>query len=397
MTKKITIDWEAQENVEWHDYKPKKQTDKRRSLLITTDNFLPRWDGISRFLSEIVPRLKHSYDITIVAPDYGAVKMEGVRIVQIPLQKKTFGDYTPSSFQYRTIKRLVRQSDLVLNQALGPIGMCSILAANRLHRPIASYIHNVEWELFPKALAHPLFRGPIVGCAKSFVRFFYNRCTTLILPSENIAEQYSWQRIRTRKHIAHLGVDTTKFKPGEKDKAREKLGLPKDTFIIGFHGRIAYEKNLLTLARAFARVDIPDKMLLIVGEGVPELRERLKKLRDVRLAGIQDNVVPWLQSMDIYAQPSFTETTSLAVLEAMACSLPVVSSKVGFIKHYIIDDHNGMFFENTSTYPLIRKLQKLYENEKLREKLGANARKTIEKSFQWDQTAQRITDALDSI
>lgn len=396
MTKKIMIDWEEQENVEWHDFRPAKKPGGKRNLLITTDNFLPRWDGIARFLSEIVPRLKDSYDITIACPDYGHVHIEGVEIVQIPLWTRVFGDYTPARFRYAKIRKLVKQADLVFNQALGPIGTCAILAARQCRRPIANYIHSVEWELFPKALASPLFRGPLVSVSKAVVRFFYNRCSLLIVPSENIAEQFSWQRISTPKRIAHLGVDTKKFVPGDTERARERLDLPEG-FTIGFHGRIAYEKNLLSLARAFQQVDIPNKRLLIVGDGVLKLKARLEDVPGVTVAGSTNDVVPWLQAMDLYVQPSFTETTSLALLEAMACGLPVITSKVGFIKYYIIDGQNGMFFDNVNTYQLALRIEQLYKDAKRRKRLGSNARKTIEKSFRWENTAEAIKDALDSI
>ncbi|MBR9700488.1 glycosyltransferase family 4 protein [Candidatus Woesearchaeota archaeon] len=399
MGKRVMIDWEADENVEWHDYSPKKNPDKktRRSLLITTDNFLPRHDGISRFLSEILPRLKDKYEITVVCPDYGPARMDGVRIVQIPLRKKTFGDYTPAKFNLRDIKELVKSSDLVFNQGLGPIGLCGIIAAKTFRRPVISYIHSVEWELFPKAIANGIFRGPIVSFSKLFARLCYNRCTMLIMPSENIAEQFSWQRITTPKRVAHLGVDTTKFKQGNKRKIREKLDLPKDAFIVGFHGRIAHEKNILTLVRGFKRMDVKNKQLLIIGDGVKELKDRLRRIRGVTITGSTDKPEEYLQALDVYVMPSFTETTSLAVLEAMATGLPVVSSRVGFIKYYIIDGENGMFFDNKSGFDLMRKIEELSKDHVLRAKLGLNARKTIEKSFRWEMTAENVKDVLDEI
>lgn len=398
--KKILIDWESQENIEWQDYAAEERADlsARRHLVVTTDNFLPRWDGISRFLSEILPRLKNRYDITVVSPDYGACDIPGIEVVQIPLMKRAFGDYTPPQFAFGTLRHIVRKADLVFNQSLGPIGVSAILAARSMKRPIASYIHSVEWELVPKALARAQLRGPLVAGTKTIVRLLYNQCTMLIVPSENIAEQFSWQRIRTQKRVAHLGVDTAKFTPIASSKERrEQLGLPKDAFIIGFHGRIAHEKNLLTLLRGFKRFAHPKKHLLIVGDGVAEIRSRLSRHKDVTVAGIQDNVVPWLQAMDVYVMPSFTETTSLAVLEAMACGLPVVSSKVGFIKYYIIDEQNGMFFDHHNGFDLARKLSRISKDPDLQNRMGQNARRTIEKSFRWEHTAESIRKALDEI
>jgi glycosyltransferase involved in cell wall biosynthesis len=395
---KVVIDREQLKDVEWRDLSKVKQHQGKRRLLITTDNFLPRWDGISRFLSEIIPRLKETYDITVIAPEYGHVTIDGVEIIKIPIGKKSYGDYTPARFQYKRIARLVRRSDVVFNQALGPIGMCAILAAKRFRRPVASYTHSIEWELVPRAMS---FLGPIRGAlypiSKALVRFFYNRCTVLIVPSENIAELLSWQHIGTPKSIAQLGVDTKKFGPADRKKARESLNLPQDAFIVGYHGRIGYEKNLVVLLRAFRRLKMPNKRLIIVGDGVAAIKNKLLRHPDVMVTGSTNHVAPYLHAMDIYVLPSFTETTSLAVLEAMACGLPVVSSKVGFIKYYIIDGENGLFFDNASPYDLSLKIARLYNDRILRSKLAINARRTVVEKFNWENTAEEIKEILDRI
>ena len=88
---RVTIDRDEMENIEWQDVQSssKNTFGQKRRLLITTDNFLPRWDGISRFLSEIIPRLKETYEITVIAPDYGHVSIDGIEIVKVPLKKKS--------------------------------------------------------------------------------------------------------------------------------------------------------------------------------------------------------------------------------------------------------------------------------------------------------------------
>jgi len=399
MGKRVTIDWDERENVEWQEYAPKRATEgeTKRRLLIATDNFLPRWDGISRFLSEILPRLRDTYDITVIAPDYGPATIPGVRIVRVPIARNRYGDYRPAKFSYRYVRTLVKSSDIVFTQALGPIGVAAILAARSCKRPVVAYIHSVEWELVPKALAAPIFRGPLVTITRFLARWLYNRCTMLILPSESTAEQFSWGGVRTPKRIAHLGVDTKKFHHGDRKAARELLRIPQDAFVVGYHGRVAHEKNLITLLRGFRRLRVAHKRLLIIGDGVPAIVDRLRKHTDVTVSGFTDDVALWLQAVDVYVQPSLTETTSLSVLEAMACGLPVVSAKVGFITYYLIDGHNGVFFDNTDAQELSVKLAQLHRDPVFRTKLGLNARKTIEKSFQWDATAQNIKDVLDSV
>ncbi len=367
----------------------------RPRLVIATDNFLPRWDGIARFLGEIIPRLLEEYDITVVSPDYGITPLDmKVRRVLIPTSRKVYGDYTPAQWRPEIVKAAVAEADIVFCQTIGPVGWLAHRYARRLGKPLVAFIHSIEWELVPKAVDTPLLKKLGQTIMKLLTRYVYNRCDLLILPSENIAEMFSWQRIRTRKTIAHLGVDTKRFTKGDKDEAKAKLKLPKDSIVVGFHGRLGYEKNLLTLSRAYIRVKNDKKRILLVGDGVPELKLRLKRLPGAVLPGAQDDIVPYLQAMDVYVMPSFTETTSLAVLEAMSCELPVISSPVGFIQQYIKHGENGLFYETKNAFELAGKIQHLAEDETMRAKLGKAARKTVVEQFSWDKAADDIAAAL---
>jgi len=81
--------------------------------------------------------------------------------------------------------------------------------------------------------------------------------------------------------------------------------------------------------------------------------------------------------------PSLTETTCLSVLEAMSCQLAVVSTEVGFIKSYIRNGYNGLFFEKQNQYPLAKNIQRLISDTEFRKTLGVNARKTVIEQFSW--------------
>jgi glycosyltransferase involved in cell wall biosynthesis len=98
--------------------------------------------------------------------------------------------------------------------------------------------------------------------------------------------------------------------------------------------------------------------------------------------------------MDIFVMPSLTETTSLATLEAMASGIPIVSTKLGFMQHYIVKNYNGLFFPRNSPSMLAVQIRKLLEDDHLREKLGKNARKTVAYSFSWERSINRIKRIL---
>lgn len=376
--------------------------DKKR-LLIATDNFLPRWDGISRFLSEIIPRLTEHYDITIIAPDFGTYEDPNITIIRIPLSKFfKIGDFNIPKFKIKTIRKAVKNTDIVFSQTIGPIGSGAINAAKRYRKPIAAFIHSIEWELVPKAMKNIMLKKYSQIITKRVAKNLYNRCDLLIMPSQNIAELFIWNNIRTNTQIANLGVDIDKFKPAEEHVRidnKKQLGIGEDDIVIGYHGRISREKDLITLLRSFSRLQnsYNNIKLLIIGDGVREIKEQLATRKGVILTGSKNNPVPYLQIMDIYCITSLTETTCLSLLEAMSCEVAPVSTEVGFIKSYIKNNFNGLFFQKQNPYHLARQIAFLINNPDIRKKIARNARITVVERFSWDKTASVIINALETL
>ena len=135
-------------------------------------------------------------------------------------------------------------------------------------------------------------------------------------------------------------------------------------------------------------------MLLIVGDGIDELKNKFSKLSGVKLVGSTNNVIPYLQAMDIYVLPSLTETTSLSTLEAMSCEVPVIVTPVGDLQHYILNNVNGLKFSKQNSFELVVKLRKLLEKPKVRESLGKAGRMTVVEKFSWNKTVKNIKEQL---
>jgi glycosyltransferase involved in cell wall biosynthesis len=371
-------------------------TPGKKKLLIATDGFLPRWDGIVRFLLEIVPRLEPNYEIRILAPTFegtyeNPLKSEVIRFKQL---KVRFGDIFFSKVRAGEIKEHVRWADIVFVQSLGTIGIAAINAAHK-KKPIIIFTHLIEWDIATKSLKR--FKKIVNGFTKAIARRYYRKCDYIIHPTEEVKYLYAKNNIHVKSEIIPLGTDVAKFMPPEdKRKAKEKLGINPDHIIIGYHGRIGREKDLLTLYRAFRHLEKtnPNIRLMIVGRGVKEHERMFSSVRNIIMPGSQLNVVPYLQAMDIYVLPSLTETSSLGTMEAMACGLAVITTPVGYVKDYITEKENGMIFPFGNSMRLAIKLGYLIENEELRKKLGKNARKTIEREFNWDKTADKIINVL---
>ena len=73
-----------------------------------------------------------------------------------------------------------------------------------------------------------------------------------------------------------------------------------------------------------------------------------------------------------------------------SCGCAVISTRVGFVKEYIQNGENGLFFPHKDVYMLSRLLKKLLDNKELRVQLGKEARKTVSEGFSWHHTLKTI-------
>lgn len=144
-----------------------------------------------------------------------------------------------------------------------------------------------------------------------------------------------------------MGVSTERFRPdaGARTARRRELGLGEDTFLVGFVGRLVREKGVDLLVRALS--SLPDGHLVLVGEGPEE--EPLRRL--AARWGVAERVhavgrvpsldVPgWTAALDVLALPSrstprWKEQFGRAVVEAMACEVPVVVSDSGALPEVV--------------------------------------------------------------
>lgn len=129
------------------------------------------------------------------------------------------------------------------------------------------------------------------------------------------------------------GVDVRRFSPAtsdQKTQAREALGIPQSALVVGFVGSDFTRKGLWPLARAI----MMSRDLYLVVAGRDSSSEKLNKLisdagvkSSIRYLGPVDNVLSLLWASDVFALPSLYEPSSNAILEAMACGLPIVCTE----------------------------------------------------------------------
>src|SRR3989338_9996891 len=264
-----------------------------KKLLVISDSFMPRIDGVAKFLSEVLPSLSEEWSITILAPEtkQNYKNTENYHIVRFPTYNFTINDYPIAKLNRSAMLPYIKEADLIFVQDLHILGMLGILAAKKMHKPILMYTHVIEWELVPKSLPLrlPHFIQVFIGwLVKNFVRQFFNQCTTILVPTNDMFYMFEQEHIHPVKTLVPLGINTNRFVPPKnKRDVKIMLGLNPDNIIIGYCGRLAREKSLVTLYDAFQNLYKHNKniTLLIVGKGLEGETAIFKSKENVILAG----------------------------------------------------------------------------------------------------------------
>ncbi|MBU0756736.1 MAG: glycosyltransferase family 4 protein [Nanoarchaeota archaeon] len=372
-----------------------------KKLLIATDSFLPRLDGATSFLKEIIPRLEKEYEITVLCPDLGDIKEKfDVKFVRFRPSKFHAEDVILAVPDFSLIRTEVKKADIVWVQGFGTIGTFVFFSARKRNKKIALITHLIEWEIAPKGIKNKLMSSPVNLLVKFIMIRIYNQAKVIMVPSLEIMELLTLLGIRTPKRIVKMGIDTNKFsQPHNKAASKKRIGFSEKDFIIGYIGRLAYVKDLKTIFWAFRRLQkkYSNVKLLIVGGGREELINFFSNKEGITLTGAKDNVVPYYQALDVHVLASLYETANLSTMEAMSCSLPVIATRVGYIREYIKNGKNGYIFQKKDSYALYKKLNLLYNDSKKREEMGQQARKTVVQKFSWEKTVDEIKGVFEEL
>ena len=131
----------------------------------------------------------------------------------------------------------------------------------------------------------------------------------------------------------------------------------------------------------------------VIGGGhyLEKVKEKAKDFCvDVKFTGMIPNPKDFLERSDIFTYYSYHDNSPIVILEAMACGLPVITNNVGAVSEEIENGKDGFIAESNEGY--IEYLLDMIEVCKERQKIGGNARKSIEEKFNWHTIVKRYIE-----
>jgi N-acetyl-alpha-D-glucosaminyl L-malate synthase BshA len=147
-------------------------------------------------------------------------------------------------------------------------------------------------------------------------------------------------------------------------------------------------KRLATVVEIFRRIraQVPEARLVLIGDGpergVVEQRVTALGLTDaVEVAGEQLDLVSWLSAADLFLLPSSQESFGMAALEAMACEVPVVASRVGGLPEIVQDGETGFLCDPSDVDGMAERGVAVLRDDALRRRVGAAAASHVRKRY----------------
>lgn len=367
-----------------------------RALRVTlvTETYFPQVNGVSRTLDRLVRHCSNLGDqVQLLLPQYpeGAVVLPaGVesrawRAMPLPFYREvalplvTPGGVADALATFRP--------DLVHIATEGPLGWAALRAASRLQQPVVSSYHTNFAEYLARYRA-----GLLAPLCWSYLRRFHNATRMTFCPTPSTRRELESRGFRNVA-VWSRGVDCEHFHPAKRDPGlRTALGIAPDEIVLAYAGRLAAEKNLDMLIKAWRA--LPERgrcRLLFIGDG--PLRRRLEEQAGDRgiFAGYRhgEELARMYASADLFVFPSVTETFGNVVLEAMASGLPAIGFAVQGPGDIIQDGRTGRLVRTVHADALRQAMSTVLADEQQRIQMAQRARRHAE-----TQSWERIMGGL---
>lgn len=184
------------------------------------------------------------------------------------------------------------------------------------------------------------------------------------------------------------GVDENKFRILDRAACRRELGLPADAFIVAYTGAFTANKGVDRLSRALEGCENVYSLFLGQGPLEPDCDRILHKGRVPN-----DRVAAYLNAADVFVLPTRGEGCCNAIVEALSCGLPVISSDLPF-NDDLLDERNSIRIDVESVDEIRRSILKLYREPDLRQSLAQGARRSAE-NLNIKTRAKRILEFME--
>ena len=342
---------------------------------------------VKAFLLEHIRAAVVHYEVSVVANtvDTGALRALGVPVDITPVAiARPIAPLTDLAALW-ALYRMFRRERFDLVHSLTP--KAGLLAA------LAGALAGVRVRLHT-------FTGQVWATRAGFGRWLLKRidtltataCTHVLADSGSQGEFLVAECVVAADRIAVLaqgsvnGMDAARFKPdaAARSRIRAEWSVAPDAVVFLYLGRLTVDKGLLDLARAFA--EVPGAILAMVGPDEEGLKERIRAAcagaaGRLRLLGYTSEPQAYMAASDVFVLPSYREGFGSTVIEAAACGLPAVATRIYGLTDAVVDGATGFLVPPRDAAALAQRMRELAGDAALRQRLGTAARERALRDF----------------
>jgi len=368
-------------------------------ILLVTETYPPEINGVAMTTQRLLQGLRaRGHWVGLVRPrqqnetqQAATWTVRGLPIPKYPGLRLGLPDW-------RQLRRVMReeQPDLVHVVTEGPLGWAAVFAARASKLPVTSGYHT-HFDLYSGHYGLNWLMPLVTG----WLDALHRRCQATFVPTPELAATLSARGIPNVRAVGR-GVDTALFNPSRRDLAlRAHWGIPaaglnEANLICLFVGRLAPEKNLELVERAFAAIAAqnPRARMLWVGDG-PSLSRLQAAHPEHIFAGprIGNDLATHYASADLFLFGSLSETWGNVLTEALASGLSVVTYRRAAAEILIRDGENGIAIEAGDADAFISAATSLAGNAATRRRLGQAASKSMQ-AHGWAAIVERFENGL---
>ncbi len=368
---------------------------RRLRVALVTETYPPEINGVAMTIGQIVAALQtRDHQVQLIRPRQGneplpedVANLEQILRPGIPIPN--YSGLNIGLPAKRLLSKLwtLRRPDVVHIATEGPLGWSALAAATKLRIPVLAGFHT-NFHSYSSHYGFSWLKKPIYA----YLRKFHNQARLTLVPTLKLRDELALAGYRNVEVLAR-GVNNQLFNPTRRSQdMRKQWGVAETGFAAVYVGRIAPEKNLGLLVRAFEAIERirPDARLVLVGDG-PELAQLRSTYPRFVFCGPRsgEDLAQHYASADTFLFPSTTETFGNVLIEAMASGLPVLGYDYAAAAEFIRHGDNGLKVGFEREADFIREAEWLAAHPEALVRIGQQARETA-LSISWDEIFQRL-------
>ncbi|HZT76641.1 MAG TPA: glycosyltransferase family 4 protein [Vicinamibacterales bacterium] len=391
-------------------------------VLVVTTYYHPVVGGVEAHARQLVRYLHtHGFGVEVVTKRVGREDARRALIDGVPVrrigpvgQRRGSGKWLMLPALAAKLAATHARYDVIVCVDYRGIGVAAVLVGRAFGRPVVAQ-GEVAGVLAGADRASTSGLAPesvLVRALKAPVRAIYKRAAAIVCIGRDLEREAIRAGVPPERvvYLPH-GIDLTRFhppQPGERDALRRGFGWPLDRPIVLFVGRLSIEKGVADLVEAWRRADRGDALLVLVGPDMVGHRwdagasarafVEANGLGDsVRFAGGVADPSPFYRAADLFVQPSHFEALGNTALEAMASGLPVVSSGVGGLADFCLDEQTALLHQPRSPQSLADAIGRALADAPLRARIASAGRALVSERFELNALMARYAGLVEAV